>query len=153
MAGTRRVFQTSTRVPAETYKVWDFHSKPAALETLSPPEMNVSVGDKDFCVVEGASLTIWMSPKGTFLRFPWVSKFKNVVVPLTFTDVQTIGPFAHWEHKHTFEPVDGGTLIRDEITYSIPGWFIGDWLLGALVARQLADTFQYRGQLLLSRSW
>jgi ligand-binding SRPBCC domain-containing protein len=115
--------------------------------------MNVSVGDKDFCVVEGASLTIWMSPKGTYLRFPWVSKFKNVVVPLTFTDVQTIGPFAHWEHKHTFEPVDGGTLIRDEITYSVPGWFIGDWLLGALVARQLVDTFQYRGELLLSRSW
>jgi hypothetical protein len=153
MAGKRRVFHASTVVPADIHQVWDFHSKPAALESLSPSEMKVTVGDKDFCVAEGASLTIWMSPNGSFLRFPWVSKFVNVTPPYTFTDVQTIGPFAHWEHKHSFETVDSGTVIHDEIEYSVPGWFIGDWVLGGLIARQLAETFQFRGALLTSRKW
>jgi ligand-binding SRPBCC domain-containing protein len=153
MAGKRRTFKTSTRVPADIHQVWEFHSKPAALETLSPPEMNVSVGDREFSVTEGASLTIWMSPKGTFLRFPWVSKFKNVTPPFTFTDIQTIGPFAHWEHSHSFVSDGRDTIIKDEIEFAVPGWFIGDWILGALVTRQLTDTFQYRSELLTSRTW
>jgi ligand-binding SRPBCC domain-containing protein len=115
--------------------------------------MKVSVGDKDFVVVEGASLLIWMSPKGTFLRFPWVSKFTDVSEPSTFTDIQTIGPFAFWKHTHSFTVTEGGTVIDDFVEYAIPGWFLGDKMIGTLVARQLEETFRYRRTLLAEHHW
>ena len=153
MAGKRRVFTTSTCVSGSLQNVWDFHSKPAALETLSPPEMQVSVGDKGFSVGEGKALLIWMSPKGMFLRFPWVSKFVDVHEPFTFTDVQTIGPFAHWRHTHTFESSGDSTIVEDHIEYAVPGWFLGDLLMGKVIARQLEETFRYRSTLLMSHPW
>lgn len=115
--------------------------------------MKVSVGDKAFSVGEGKALLIWMSPKGIFLRFPWVSAFVDVHEPFTFTDVQTFGPFAHWRHTHTFEPSGDSTIVKDHIEYAIPGWFIGDVLIGNLVARQLEETFRYRKTLLMSHPW
>lgn len=153
MAGKRRVFKSSTTVPTDIQCVWDFHSKPAALETLSPPDMKVTVSDKNFIVSEGVSLMIWMSPKGAFIRFPWVSLFTDVNEPFTFTDIQTIGPFAHWRHTHSFIASGDTTVIEDQIEYAVPGWFIGDWLIGALVARQLDETFRYRRERLLAHSW
>jgi ligand-binding SRPBCC domain-containing protein len=45
------------------------------------------------------------------------------------------------------------TVIEDQIEYAVPGWFIGDWLIGALVARQLDETFRYRRERLLAHSW
>jgi len=153
MAGKRRVFKSSTAVPTDIQCVWDFHSKPAALETLSPPDMKVTVRDKNFTVSEGVSLMIWMSPKGALIRFPWVSLFTNVTEPYTFTDIQTIGPFAHWRHTHSFIASGDTTVIEDQIEYAVPGWFIGDWLIGALVARQLDETFRYRRERLMSHSW
>ena len=153
MAGKRRVFTSSTCVSGSLQSVWDFHSKPAALETLSPPEMKVSVGDKGFSVVEGKSLLIWMSPAGIFLRFPWVSRFVDVREPFTFTDVQTIGPFAHWRHTHTFESTGDSTIIHDRIEYAVPGWFIGDLIIGNVIASQLESTFRFRSALLMSYSW
>lgn len=153
MAGKRRSFTSSTTVSADILTVWEFHRKPAALEKLSPTDMKVSVGDKDFTVIEGASLTIWMSPSRSLLRFPWVSKFVDVREPQSFTDIQTLGPFALWRHKHTFSSVTGGTLIEDSIEYAVPGWFIGDWLLGNVVAKQLESTFDYRRKLLSEHNW
>lgn len=153
MAGKRRRFTASTIVNATVEDVWAFHRKPSALETLSPPDMKVSVRDKEFLVAEGASLTIWMSPKGTLLRFPWVSKFVAVNEPSTFSDIQTIGPFALWEHKHSFLSVDGGTEIQDQIDYAVPGWFLGDLVIGNVVARQLDETFKFRRKLLQEHIW
>jgi len=153
MAGKRKVFKSSTSVPADIHRVWEFHSKPAALETLSPPDMKVTVGDKNFKVSEGVSLMIWMSPKGALIRFPWVSLFTDVKEPFTFTDIQTLGPFAHWRHTHAFVASGDMTVIEDQIEYAVPGWFIGDWLIGALVARQLDETFRYRRERLLAHSW
>jgi ligand-binding SRPBCC domain-containing protein len=153
MAGKRRVFKSSTNVPADIQSVWEFHSKPAALEALSPADMKVTVSDKNFTVSEGVSLMIWMSPKGAFIRFPWVSLFTSVTAPYTFTDIQTIGPFAHWRHTHSFVVSGDTTVIEDQIEYAVPGWFIGDWLIGALVARQLDEIFRYRRERLMSHSW
>ncbi len=46
-----------------------------------------------------------------------------------FTDTMVSGAFARFDHRHRFEPIGGGTLMRDLFDYTSP--------LGAL--GQLAD--------------
>ncbi|WP_224366962.1 SRPBCC family protein [Hyalangium versicolor] len=51
--------------------------------------------------------------------------------PQLFTDVQVHGPFASFEHRHRFEPVEGGTRMVDEWEHRAPlGWLgrVADWL-------------------------
>jgi ligand-binding SRPBCC domain-containing protein len=40
--------------------------------------------------------------------------------PHHFTDIQVHGPFASFEHRHSFEPVQGGTRMVDEWEHRAP---------------------------------
>lgn len=39
--------------------------------------------------------------------------------PRYFVDEQRSGPYAFWHHKHTLEPVDGGTVMHDLVHYRL----------------------------------
>ena len=41
--------------------------------------------------------------------------------PVRFIDLQIKGPYAHWEHSHTFEPVgEQAVVIGDRVRYALP---------------------------------
>ena len=40
--------------------------------------------------------------------------------PHRFIDEMRRGPFGRWRHIHLFEPIDGGTRMRDEIDFASP---------------------------------
>ncbi|MFD6053026.1 hypothetical protein [Agromyces sp. NPDC060279] len=40
--------------------------------------------------------------------------------PSRFVDEQLRGPFALFRHEHRFEPLDGGTLMRDHVVFRGP---------------------------------
>src|SRR6185295_8575647 len=61
-----------------------------------------------------------------------------------FIDEQIKGPYKLWHHEHHFRAVEGGVLMRDELTYDIGMSFIG-WLAGKLwVDQQVRSIFAYR---------
>ncbi len=65
--------------------------------------------------------------------------------PHLFEDRQESGPFAYWHHRHRFlDDGQGGTLLRDEVEYSVPLGVTGQWLGGWLVRRKLGAMFAYR---------
>lgn len=45
--------------------------------------------------------------------------------PRHFQDTMLRGAFRHLRHDHYFEPVDGGTLMRDVIEYAAPFGLLG----------------------------
>ena len=57
----------------------------------------------------------------------WLSEITEWDPPDGFCDVQRKGPYRLWAHRHTFEEVEGGTLVTDSVDYRVPG--------GALVNR------------------
>ena len=47
-----------------------------------------------------------------------------------FVDEQVKGPYRRWRHEHSFEPLDGGTLCRDHIEYTVPFAFLSHrWIV------------------------
>jgi ligand-binding SRPBCC domain-containing protein len=59
-------------------------------------------------------------------------------------DFQVQGPYRVWEHKHTFEPVNDGTLISDRVRYAIPYGPLGALAHVAFVRRDLRRIFDFR---------
>lgn len=58
--------------------------------------------------------------------------------PRTFTDEMESGPFRHWHHVHTFEPLpDGGTRMVDHVDYAppVPVPFLHGYMVRLLEAR------------------
>jgi ligand-binding SRPBCC domain-containing protein len=60
-----------------------------------------------------------------------------------FRDVMVDGYFKHYEHEHHFAPMDDGTRMRDEVTFSL-GWSLGR--LGA--RRRLAMSLRQRNAVI-----
>lgn len=73
----------------------------------------------------------------------WKSLISAWEPPFRFVDEQVRGPYKFWHHEHTFEVRDGGTLIRDDVHYGVPGGWLAHTLL---VRRDLAAIFKYRAE-------
>lgn len=78
------------------------------------------------------------------LPLNWVTKIEQVTVNKQFKDIQLKGPFALWEHTHTFEQRDSGTFMTDIVKYVPPLGIFGQLANSLFLARQLQDIFIYR---------
>ena len=89
------------------------------------------------------------------LRLPWDAEISEFVWNDHFCDVIAgRGPFRSWRHCHHLaaaaNPGAGssaasmGTLLRDQVEYTLPFGPLGELGNAVLVRRQLAATFRYR---------
>ncbi len=87
------------------------------------------------------------------LRVGWLARITEFVWNSHFCDEQLKGPFASWQHRHgilseTREDESGaqvnGTLITDDVEYSLPLGPLGSAAHGLFVRRQMEATFAYR---------
>jgi hypothetical protein len=85
--------------------------------------------------------------RGSLLGLPlrWVAEHTEYSPPEMFADRQLTGPFDYWHHRHQFlASADGGTSLRDEIEYALPGGWLGGLLLDWMVRRKLEALFDFR---------
>lgn len=82
------------------------------------------------------------------IPFSWRSLIRDYRPKQRFTDVQLRGPYALWVHEHVFESVEGGTLIRDRVTYRMPFGPIGMLVHRLFVKHQLAHIFDFRARVM-----
>jgi ligand-binding SRPBCC domain-containing protein len=78
----------------------------------------------------------------------WTTEITGVSAPNVFTDKQLKGPYALWEHTHTFEQVNGGVKMTDEVKYALPLGFLGELAHSILVKKKLNDIFEFRERTL-----
>ena len=74
----------------------------------------------------------------------WKTEIAQWEPPYFFVDQQIKGPYRLWRHEHTFEEKDGGTLIRDDVTYAVPGWFLEPLIHTWMVKADVQKIFDYR---------
>ena len=128
------------RTPAE---VFPFFGDPRNLEKLTPPFLHFRVlGVSTPALGVGTRIDYRLSLHGLPVR--WQSRIDEWEPDRGFVDSQTRGPYATWRHTHTFEPYDGGTILRDAVSYALPLGVVGDLVAGGRVRRDLREIFAYR---------
>jgi ligand-binding SRPBCC domain-containing protein len=143
-------FSTQQYLPISITKAWEFFSSPHNLSLITPPEMKFRMlTETDRPIYKGMVIDYTVRPIGN-IPMRWKTKIGRIVVPFEFTDIQIQGPYTKWEHVHTFEPSDNGTLMTDTVTYRLPLGIIGDVVHRMLVKRKIESIFHYRQKVLLT---
>lgn len=106
-----RVFRHRYQVPFPLPEVIDLFCTPSALAQMTPPPVTVSFQRLPPILEQNAimEMSIGVGP----LRIPWTACFIEVA-PDHFVDIQTVGPFRTWHHRHEFRAITPDvTEIRD----------------------------------------
>ena len=132
-------------VRAPQAEVWTFFSKPQNLLEITPAYMNFRIVHCPEAaeIFTGMLIEYRVSP---VLRMPlkWITEIKDVDPGSRFMDTQRDGPYALWEHTHTFKTTAEGTLMYDHIKYALPMGPLGTFAHSLFVRRQLESLFEYR---------
>jgi uncharacterized protein len=139
-------FRYRTRIEASAEEVFRWHTRPGALERLTPPWEHVEVIERTGGINNGDRVVLRMHLGP--LSQTWVAEHRDYLEGRQFRDVQREGPFAHWEHTHRFEP-DGANAcyLEDRIEYALPFGALGERAGGKFVQRKLEKLFRYRHQV------
>ncbi len=130
-------------VPRPPEEVFPFFSDARNLEKLTPGFLRFSVLEVTPPELgEGTVIDYKLSLRGIPMR--WRSVIEAWDPPRSFTDRQTRGPYGSWRHTHEFEPVRGGTLLRDRIRYTMPAGALGETVAGGFVRRDVERIFAFR---------
>jgi ligand-binding SRPBCC domain-containing protein len=137
-------------LPISMEQAWDFFSSPKNLDSITPRDLGFKITSNPGPMHEGQIITykVMIFPG---IWVPWVTEIKSVDPGYSFIDEQRFGPYRFWHHRHTFEEVDGGVLMKDLVHYALP---LGAGLLPVhrlLVRPKLERIFGYRRQVLQQR--
>lgn len=136
-------FSTNQFVPMSKDKVFDFFSKAENLEVITPPFLNFKISKKSSEEIEeGMLIDYKLKIHGVPVR--WRTLITKWNPADSFEDHQLKGPYSKWQHLHLFHEVKGGTLLRDEVTYKIPGWIIGKFILKPWILKDVKMIFKFR---------
>jgi ligand-binding SRPBCC domain-containing protein len=142
---TDHILQREQRLPGRPAAVFAFFADAGNLEAITPPLLR-------FRVV--TSPPIVMGP-GTLIRYRlrvhgvplgWLTEITRWEPPHLFVDEQRRGPYALWEHIHTFEADGDETIMRDVVRYRIGFGPLGMLANRLVVRRDVERIFDYRAE-------
>lgn len=136
-------------LPVGINEAWKFFSSARNLATITPPDMNFVIKTElnDREIYEGMTIEYAVSP---LFKIPvyWKTEIAQVNRLYLFMDRQLKGPFALWEHTHTFKEERDGTLMVDSVKYRLPLGPLGTLAHRLLVRKRLEYIFDYRRKVL-----
>lgn len=147
-----QTFTRRTPVPVSAQALYDWHARPAAFARLQPPWERVAIERVDGPFADGQRVHIRAKLFGPVSKL-WVAELFDVVPGRRFRDRQLTGPFARWEHTHTFEAAGpDSSVLEDRVEYEVPLGAVGragDAALD-LIGPRLDAMFAYRHALTVS---
>ncbi len=136
-------FLKESRIDATPDVVFAFHETPGAFQRLVPPWEDVRV-ESEPTSLEVGSRVVLRTRIGPF-SLRWIAEHTEYIPGKLFADRQVSGPFAHWYHRHSFEPDgQGGTILRDDVEFSLPLGRLGELLGLGFVEARLKRMFDFR---------
>jgi len=133
------------KLPVGVNEIWQFISAPDNLKEITPAHMGFRVTGNTGAgkMYPGMIITYKVSPLFN-IPLTWVTEITQVKDHEYFVDEQRIGPYAMWHHEHKIEPIQGGVLMTDIITYQPPMGFLGAIANSLIIKNQLKEIFDYR---------
>ncbi|BCW99214.1 MAG: hypothetical protein KatS3mg024_2041 [Armatimonadota bacterium] len=141
------ILEREQLIPLPLERTFAFFSRAENLEAITPPWLKFRLITKTPIEMKrGAIIEYNLRING----FPvyWRTLIAEYDPPHRFVDVQQKGPYKLWRHEHTFEAVEGATLMRDRVEYQIGFGVLGEIARRLFVDRQLRQIWDYREQRL-----
>lgn len=136
---------SAQKIPSDIDSVWDFISSPKNLKEITPDYMGFDISSPNLPekMYPGMIISYRVSPLLS-IKMTWVTEITHVRDKEYFVDEQRIGPYRMWHHEHKIEPVEGGVLMSDIVSYKPPCGFLGAIANSLIIKRQLNEIFDYR---------
>ncbi len=128
-------------------KTYSFFKEAKNLERLTPDFLRFKVLNQSPKEIQkGAKINyrLWLR----CIPFWWQSQIVEWEPNFRFSDKQIRGPYSYWLHIHEFTEKDGGTLIRDKVSYRAPFGVFGDVITNIFIKKDLEKIFSYRKQMI-----
>lgn len=137
------------KLPVGIDIIWDFISSPHNLKEITPKHMGFEVTSHtmDEKMYPGMIITYKVSPI-LGIKLNWMTEITHVRDKEYFVDEQRSGPYTIWHHEHRIEPIPGGVLMTDLITYQPPFGILGIISNKCIIQNQLEYIFEYRREIL-----
>ncbi len=136
-------------IPSTIDDVWEFISNPENLKVITPEKMGFEItsGNMPERMYPGMIITYNVKPL-LGIKMKWITEITHVEEKRYFVDEQRSGPYSMWHHQHIIEPVEGGVMMSDIVSYKPPLGFLGAIANSLVIRRQLKDIFDYRQKAL-----
>jgi len=142
-----RYLDTAIWLPRPLEEVFAFFSNAENLERLTPPFLKFRIATPvPIEMAEGIFIDYRLRVHGIPMK--WRSRIAAWEPPFRFVDEQVKGPYASWHHEHLFAEENGGTLVRDRVTYRVPGWILEPVVNRFFVGPDVKRIFAYRQSVL-----
>ena len=118
----RDVYELTTWqwLPRPRPEVFAFFADARNLERITPAFLRFQLlASGPIDMRAGARIDYRLRLRGVPLR--WQSEITIWDPPHRFTDAQRRGPYRRWDHTHTFEVENGGTMVHDRVLYRLIG--------------------------------
>ncbi len=143
-------FAKQSFIRATPERIFEFHEQPNVLALLIPPWESARVIQPAKISNVGAQAIIETKILGP-IKVRWVAEHTLYDPPRMFEDIQVKGPFRSWRHRHIVELNEDGAILRDEVNYDPPFWFLGRVASPLLIQKRLQKLFDYRHEV--TRRW
>jgi uncharacterized protein len=128
--------------------VFAFFARAENLESITPPALRFELESKAGDLAAGTLIRYRLRLHG--IPFGWTTLIARWQPPHEFADVQLRGPYALWEHRHTFEVRDGATIMHDAVEYVLP-WYPFSTIVEGVVRRDVEGIFDFRARIIRQR--
>ena len=149
--GQVHVLERTQRLALPVERVFAFYAQARNLKALTPPWMGFAVVTPEPIQMRaGALIDYRLKLHGVPVR--WCTRIEAWEPPVRFVDIQVRGPYALWEHTHSFErDSEDAAVIRDRVRYALPLGPLGQIAHAAFVRRDLNRVFDYRARAVAER--
>tara|TARA_R110000868_G_scaffold184802_1_gene426465 strand:+ start:935 stop:1426 length:492 start_codon:yes stop_codon:yes gene_type:complete len=140
--------QAEQKLPISIEEAWEFFSSPKNLVKITPEHMGFKITSGEPSKMYQGQIITYQIGLLPGVKSGWVTEITHVNEPHLFVDEQRYGPYSMWHHEHSFEPTEGGVLVKDKVSYKIPFWFLGIIVEKLFIRNQLKNIFQHRNEVL-----
>jgi len=136
--GYRLTARMTVDLPRE--EVFDFFADANQLERITPEWLNFKILTERPIHMR-AGLLLDYKIRLHAIPIKWRTEISAWNPPFRFVDQQLKGPYKRWHHEHTFEEVDGKTIVVDNVHYIPRG---GSLIHRFMVKPDLEKIFRFR---------
>ena len=125
-------------------KAWDFISRPENLNLITPEDLSFQIVSEVPEDMFDGLLIEYLVTIPIMGKQKWLTEIKHIKEYVSFVDEQRVGPYKLWYHYHKVEPVEGGVLFTDEVTYEPPFSIFGKIANSIFIRKTLDRIFDHR---------